>query len=75
MAVEIPRASPEALDKYVAIEGATDISDVSRALRVNGEIVYEAEFGDTHTELVSMLFLVSKMLSRVAIQSTTNTLM
>lgn len=51
----IPRALPGALDKYVEIEGADEVRDVLRALRVDGEIVYEAMFGDTHTEIVSLL--------------------
>lgn len=55
MAVVIPRALPGALDKYVEIEGADEVRDVLRALRVDGEIVYEAMFGDTHTEIVSLL--------------------
>jgi hypothetical protein len=54
-AVVIPPAPPGALDKYVGVEGADKIRDVIRALRVNGEIVYEAIFGDTHTEIVSIL--------------------
>lgn len=54
-AVVIPPAPPEALDKYVEVEGADEIRHVFRALRLNGEIVYEAIFGDTHTEIVSVL--------------------
>lgn len=37
------------------VEGADEIRHVFRALRLNGEIVYEAIFGDTHTEIVSVL--------------------
>jgi len=56
VAVEITRAPPAELEKYVYFGGSDAITEVRRALRINGRVMFEVHFDDLHTEMVSPIY-------------------